>query len=183
MPIYFITGNKNKFAEASALIPGLKQIELDLPEIQEIDAKKIIAAKLKEALQYKQGEFIVEDTSLYLDCLQGLPGPLIKWFLEAQGCKGLADMAKKLGNVKASAKTIIGYTDGRDGVRYFSGAIAGKIIAPKEKSAFGWDPIFCPQGYKKSFAALTPAEKNKISMRGIAFRKLKKFLSKNKPVR
>jgi len=44
-----------------------------LPELQEIDARKIIEAKLIEARKYHDGEFIVEDTSLYLNCLNGLP--------------------------------------------------------------------------------------------------------------
>ncbi len=73
MEIYFITGNKNKFEEAKSVIPELQQLDIDLPEIQEIDAKTIIKAKLAEAFRYKQSEFIVEDTSLYLDCLNGLP--------------------------------------------------------------------------------------------------------------
>jgi inosine/xanthosine triphosphate pyrophosphatase family protein len=64
MTIYFITGNKSKFTEGKAILPELEQLEIDLPEIQEIDARLIIEAK--------------EDTSLYLECLNGLPGPLIK---------------------------------------------------------------------------------------------------------
>ena len=82
MELYFITGNKNKFAEVKAIIPNVKQLDIDLPEIQEIDAKNIIRAKLLEALRHKQVEFIVEDTSLHFDCLNGLSGPLIKWFLK-----------------------------------------------------------------------------------------------------
>jgi inosine/xanthosine triphosphate pyrophosphatase family protein len=80
MKIQFITGNKNKFAEAQKIISNLEQLDVDLPEIQEIDAKKVIEAKLQEARNLFEGEFVVEDTSLYLDCLNGLPGPLIKWF-------------------------------------------------------------------------------------------------------
>jgi inosine/xanthosine triphosphate pyrophosphatase family protein len=77
--IYFITGNKNKFAEVKNMLPEVEQLELDLEEIQEFDAHKVIQAKMKEAFKhYKSGDaFIIEDTSLYLDGLNGLPGPLI----------------------------------------------------------------------------------------------------------
>ncbi len=44
MKIQFITSNKNKFQEAKIIIPQLEQFEIDLPEIQEVDAKKIIEA-------------------------------------------------------------------------------------------------------------------------------------------
>ena len=176
MALYFITGNKNKFSEVKAIIPNVEQLDIDLPEIQDIDAKKIIRAKLLEALNYKQAEFIVEDTSLYLECLNGLPGPLIKWFMKTIGNGGLFNIAEKLGNNKAEAKTIIGYAKNPKEIYYFEGSVKGKIVSPRGKSGFGWDPIFQPEGFSKSFAELTPEEKNKISMRRIALSKLKEFL-------
>ena len=96
MPLYFITGNKNKFEEAKAMIPSLQQLDMDLVEIQSTDAHEIIRAKLNEALKYHEGELIVEDTSLYLSCLNGLPGPLIKWFLKSIGNEGIYNLTKNL---------------------------------------------------------------------------------------
>lgn len=177
--IYFITGNKNKFNEAKTIIDNLKQLEIDLPEIQEFDAHKIIRQKLLEALKHKDSEFVVEDTSLYFDCLNGLPGPLIKWFLEKLGNKGISNIVEKLGNNKAEAKTIIGYAKDKDKISFFEGTIRGKIVEPKGETNFGWDPIFQPEGHNKSFAEITREEKNRISMRKIAFTKLKEFLEKN----
>lgn len=107
--IYFITGNKNKFYEVKAILPSVKQLNIDLPEIQDIDARQIIKEKLMQAFSYRKGEFIVEDTSLHLDCLNGLPGPLIKWFLKTVGNAGLAEIALRLKNNKAIAKNLIGY--------------------------------------------------------------------------
>ena len=83
MKIFFITGNKNKLAEVHAIIKNVEQLDIDLPEIQELDPHKIIQAKVAQAFTHHAGPFIVEDTGLYLDCLHGLPGPLIKWFMEA----------------------------------------------------------------------------------------------------
>jgi inosine/xanthosine triphosphate pyrophosphatase family protein len=85
MAINFITGSRDKFIELKTVIDSLEQIEMELPEIQELDAHKIIEAKLKEAITRVAGEYIVEDTSLYFDALGSLPGPLIKWFVKAIG--------------------------------------------------------------------------------------------------
>jgi len=180
MTLYFITGNKNKFAEVSSILPNVKQFDIDLPEIQDIDAKEIIKVKLLEALNYKKAEFIIEDTSLYLDCLNGLPGPLIKWFMKTIGNEGLFNIAEKLGNTKAEAKTIIGYTKKANEIYYFEGSIKGIIVSPKGTSGFGWDPIFQPEGFSKSFAEMTLEEKNRISMRRIALNKLIEFIGVKK---
>jgi len=178
MPLYFITGNRNKFREAQKIIPSLRQLNIDLPEIQEIDPQKIIEAKLKEAFQHKKGRFIVEDTSLYLDCLNDLPGPLIKWFLQSLGNQGLFELADKFKNYQATAKTVIGYAKNSQEIYYFEGVLKGTIIAPQGKSGFGWDPIFQPQGYQKSLAKLSLDEKNAISMRRQALNRLQEFLRK-----
>lgn len=180
MSLYFITGNEKKFTEAKAILPNICQLKIDLPEIQDIDAKKIIKEKIKEAFHHQTGEFIVEDTSLYFECLNGLPGPLIKWFIEKIGNDGLFNIVKKLGNNKAEARTIIAYAKRKNEVYYFQGLVKGIIVKPRIKSKFSWDPIFKPNNLTKTFAELSKQEKNKISMRRIAFDKLKKFIKTNK---
>lgn len=92
------------------------------------------------------------------------------------GNDGLFNVVEKLGNNKAEAKTIIGYAESPEEIYYFEGSIKGTIVSPKGKSGFGWDPIFRPGGYSKSFAELTQEEKSKISMRRIALNKLKDFI-------
>ncbi|HBG81549.1 TPA: non-canonical purine NTP pyrophosphatase, RdgB/HAM1 family [candidate division CPR2 bacterium] len=175
--LYFITGNENKFREVKSILGGVEQLDVDLSEIQEIDAKVIINSKLKEALKHREGDFIVEDTSLYLDALNGLPGPLIKWFLKTTGNDGLAKIALSLGNNNAEAKTIIGYVEKSGAVSFFEGAVKGRIVEPRGDSSFGWDPIFIPDGYNKTFSEMSEEEKNSISMRRIALNKLKEYLS------
>lgn len=176
MTHYFITGNKNKFEEVRSILENVKQLDIDLPEIQDIDAHEVVKAKLLEALNHKGGDFIVEDTSLYLDCLNGLPGPLIKWFIKTIGNDGLYELSRKLDNDKAQVKTIVGYAKNRQDIHFFEGVVKGKIVSPKGKSGFGWDPIFKPNRASKSFAEMDSAEKNSISMRRIALNKLKKFM-------
>ncbi|MBU0476683.1 RdgB/HAM1 family non-canonical purine NTP pyrophosphatase [Patescibacteria group bacterium] len=195
MSFYFITGNKNKFNEVRAILSEAKnkvltegevlvldnveQFDIDLPEVQDIDSRKIIKAKLLAALKHKKGELIVEDTSLSFDCLKGLPGPFIKWFLKTMGREGLANLVEKLGNNKAEAKCIIGYAKSDKEIYFFEGLVRGRIVAPKGDSDFGWDPIFQPDGFLKTFAQMAREEKNSISHRRIALNKLKEFLKEN----
>ncbi len=175
--ISFITGNKGKFAEVQAIIPDVHQLDIDLPEIQEIDPKKVIEAKLKEArTQYAEREFIVEDTSLSLMCLNGLPGPLIKWFTKAMGNEGLVRITERFENNRAEARTMIGYLNAPGEISFFEGVIPGRIVSPRGDAGFGWDPIFLPDGYEKTFAEMTPVEKNAVSMRRIAVEKLAEAL-------
>jgi non-canonical purine NTP pyrophosphatase (RdgB/HAM1 family) len=173
MPLYFITGNTNKLREAQSFIPEIEQLAIDLPEIQDIDPKAIIQAKLNEALQHRDGGLIVEDVSLSLDALSGLPGPLIKWFLKTMGTAGLFTVADKLGNYRAEAKAIIGYAKNASEMHFFESSIKGTIVEPRGETTFGWDPIFQPDGYTKT---MTKEEKNAISHRKIAFTKLKAFI-------
>ncbi len=164
----------------------MEQLDIDLPEIQEIDAHEIIKAKLNSAVALSSyGEtgkssegsfFVVEDTSLYLDCLSGLPGPLIKWFEKTIGNDGLYDIARKYDNYDAQAKTVVGYCDNDGKIQFFNGTINGKIVTPQGEGDFGWGPIFMLDGYNKTFAQMSKEEKNKISMRRVAFEKLKDFL-------
>ncbi|QQS22631.1 non-canonical purine NTP pyrophosphatase [bacterium] len=177
MALKFITGNKNKLAEVQAVLPNIEQLDIDLVEIQDIDPHSIIAAKLKEALNHHDGEFIVEDTSLYLDGINGLPGPFIKWFLQKLDTEGIATLAQNSGNTRASAKVIIGYAKNKDDIKFFEGSILGNIVSPRGETTFGWDPVFQPDGYEKTFAEMTSQEKNQISMRRIAIEKLKEYLT------
>ena len=176
MTLYFITGNKGKLKEAQAIIPNVESVEFDLPEIQSMDPKEVISEKLKEAIKEHEGEFFVEDTSLYIECLNGFPGPLIKWMLDRIDDTGIGELVSKYDNNKAIAKTVIGYIDGRE-IHFFSGEIKGSITpTPKGEFGFGWGKIFKPEGYEKTFGEMTPEEKNTLSMRKIALEKLQKFL-------
>jgi len=175
MALYFITGNKGKLAEVQNILGNVEALNIDLLEIQSLDAHEIIKAKLEEAKKHHDGDFIVEDTSLYFESMKGLPGPFIKWFMKTVGNDGLYKIAQVFGNFNAEAKTVIGYSDSEGKVSFFEGSIRGTIVSPRGEG-FGWDPIFQPDGYTKTFGELTAEEKNSISMRKIALEKLKQNL-------
>ena len=183
MRILFITGNENKLEEARAILGPDIEIEaqdIDLPEIQSLDPEEVIKAKLIEARRHISGPFFVEDTSLFFDAWNGLPGPLIKWFLKSVGNQGLWDMLQQgVSTHGAEARSVIGYVDQQDQMHFFTGRLGGQIVSPSGSTQFGWDPIFLPFTMPvgtKTFADMTPEEKNAISMRRKALEGLRTHL-------
>jgi inosine triphosphate pyrophosphatase len=178
--ITFITGNAGKFKEASVLMPELEQCELDLPEIQELDPQVVIIEKLKEARRrLPDVAIVVEDTSLYIDALGGLPGPLIKWFLDRLKAEGIAEVVAKLGKeTSAQARCVVGYLPaGAVEPLFFEGVMRGRVVAPRGENGFGWDRLFLPEGSERTIGELSMEEKNEISIRAQAFGKLRDALT------
>lgn len=174
-PLYFVTGNADKFTEAKALLPQLQRVNFDLPEEQSLDPEVVIAKKLEVALTRHNGPLIVEDTSLYLDGLNGFPGPLIKWMLAAVGNQGIYDLCAGIKDRRAVARTVIGYHDGTS-VQFFMGETSGTIVPPVGNDGFGWDQIFQPDGLSETFAEMGDEFKAEFSMRTRAFEQLRKTL-------
>jgi len=178
--LLFATTNENKIKEAQEILGiKIKGIKLNIDEIQTFDPREAVCKKAYNAyLAYKK-PVLVEDTSLFFESWNGLPGVFIDYFMESVGIKGLLKMLKFTKNRKAKAITYLGIYDGK---KYytFKGEIQGKISQkPKGNSGFGWDPIFVPKGFSKTFAQMTTEEKNKISMRKKALLKLKKEMKKS----
>ena len=178
--LYFITGNKSKFDEAQAILSDIKleQLDIDLPEIQDVDAHEVVKAKLKAALEHHSGPLIVDDVSVRCKSLNGLPGPLIKWFLKVFSLEELHGLVEKMGNTDTEVSLLIGYARDREDIHFFEGVVRGKLVMPRGKS-FGWDPSFLPEGSDKTYGEMSYEEKNKMSHRRLALDKLKEFLEKN----
>ena len=182
MATYFVTGSEFKFKEACAVIPELEQLEMDLPEIQDLNPKAVIEAKLEEAAKHHDGDFVVEDTSLSLDALNGFPGTLIKWMLEAVKPEGMYRLAQQAGNQQATARTVIGYRQSGLAPIFFEGVINGRIVTPEGRGGFGFDPIFQPDGFQATFGEMDADQKTQFSMRTEAFKKLKEHLDRQRSV-
>lgn len=176
MELLLATGNEHKARELQTLLDRpVQRIKLDLPEIQAVDVQAVIEAKAREAYRLVGKPVLVEDTGLAFDAWHGLPGALVRWFLDRVGNEGLCQMLQTYDQRTASAETCIGYFDGQE-FFVFCGVVAGTIVPqPRGNGGFGWDPIFMPIGWDKTFAELTD-EKNLVSMRKLAVQKLKAFL-------
>lgn len=177
MTLHFITSNKSKFSEAKTFLKPLKQLDINVPEIQSMDIHEVIRAKLEAARKEHEGELMVEDTALTIGGLGGLPGPFVKWFLESLPLEKIAELAEASGDTSADALTVVGYHDSK-GVKFFEGRLHGKIVAPRGKRGFGWDRIFQPDRHDKTWGEMTLAEKNRMSMRKEAFSQLAEWLEK-----
>lgn len=182
MALYFITGNAGKFTEMKGLLPEIEQLDVDLPEIQSLNLRTIVETKLQAAFEHKQAEFIVEDTGVELDCLNGLPGPFIKWFLKTIGAEGIAKIAQMHGNNSATAKIVIGYAKSKENLHFFEAEMKGTVVPPRGDRGFGWDFIFQPDGFEKTCAEMTLEEKNQMSMRAQAAEHLRTFLNSRKKI-
>ena len=90
MKLHFATSNSNKLRELSSLLEHeLISVPLDLEEIQTTDLHELLKFKLNQAYEELHAPVIVEDTSLYFDAWNELPGPLIKLFLAGMGLEGI----------------------------------------------------------------------------------------------
>ncbi|MFN8494372.1 MAG: non-canonical purine NTP pyrophosphatase [Caldilineaceae bacterium] len=177
MELLLATGNQHKAQQIQAVLGrSVQPIKLELPEVQAIDVHAVIEQKAKEAYRQLGKPVLVEDTSLAIHAWNGLPGALIRWFLETVGNEGICEMLAAFEHLEATAETCIGYFDG-DAFRAFSGAVEGRIArSPHGSGGFGWDPIFIPNGWDKTFAEMTQEEGNTVSMRKVAILKLQAFL-------
>lgn len=175
---YFATGNQNKLREFNQILGfKLKQIDLDLLEPQAIDVCQVVKEKSKDAFEKTGKPVLVEDTGLEFTAWNGLPGALIKWFLDNVGNEGILKMMFGEENRQAKAKTAVGFYDGKK-YHVFVGEVDGEIpLNIRGEGGFGWDPIFMPKGFSKTFAEMNSNEKNQVSMRKMALKELKKFLN------
>mgnify|MGYP001597942491 CR=1 FL=1 len=176
--LIFITGNagKAKYLSDYFHLP-VDHVKLDLDEIQSLDLKKIVEDKAKRAYTIVNTPVLVEDVSLSFSALHGLPGPLIKWFYETLGNEGLAKILNPYPDRTATAEVCFALCD-ENGVHTFCSSKEGPISKePRGEAGFGWDPIFTPNGYTKTWAEMVDDEKHETSMRKLALEKLKYFLS------
>lgn len=177
--ITFVTGNANKLRETTAILGPLKSHSLDLPELQGT-INDIAIAKALAAADAIQGPVIVEDTALSYDAMGELPGPYIKWFLKSLGTEGLYKMLAGFENKSAKAICTFAYCPGPgQEVLLFQGINPGRIVAPRGKEVFGWNPVFEPEGFDKTYAEMDDDTKNSISHRFLALEKLRKFFKEN----
>jgi inosine triphosphate pyrophosphatase len=152
----FISGNQNKIDYLSrSLGIELEHRKVDLDEIQSADPKLVIEHKVRQAYTLLGTPVLVEDTSLSFNALDSLPGPFVKFFVEADnGLENMCRMLDGFDDRTAYGSVIYGYFDGEQ-LRYFEGRLNGTIaMHPRGDSGYGWDTIFMPEGY----GGLTRAE-------------------------
>ncbi len=174
----FVTGNAAKARYFSRHI-GFEcdHQAVDLEEIQSTDMKKITEDKARRAYDAIGRPVIVEDVGLFFEAWGGLPGPFIKFYVEQEN--GLENICRMLdGFSSRRAKTVV-MTTYYDGVTFthFEGGAAGEIaIHPHGNGGFGYDAIWCVDGYGgRTRAELTPEEDEKSYVEARPIKKLHNF--------
>lgn len=187
--LVFATNNAHKLEEISSILGNKVEI-LSLNDINcHVDIPE--TADTLEGNAFLKAEYIFEnygldcfadDTGLEVEALDGAPGVYSARYAGGEGHNAEANMQKLLQNMqgiqnrKAQFRTAICLI--LDGKKHlFEGEVKGEIVKEKRGgSGFGYDPIFVPEGYTKTFAEMGAETKNKISHRALAVEKLCKFL-------
>ena len=184
----FATNNQHKLDEVSRLLGGaytvlgLKAIGCDqeLPEEQDtLEGNSLQKARFVH--DHYHIDCFADDTGLEVEALSGDPGVYSARYAGPAN-DAEANMSLLLNNLKgvenrnARFRTVIALIlNGREFT--FEGIVNGQIIHIKKgRGGFGYDPIFMPQGFNRTFAQMSVEEKNAISHRGQAITKLKAFL-------
>ena len=188
MELCFATNNEHKLKEVRQLLGGSHRV-LSLSDIgcaEELrEDQDTLAGNSFQKAKYIFDNYYIscfaDDTGLEVDALQGAPGVYSARYAGAQRNDNdninlvLKDLAQSA-NRKAKFRTIITLVLQGE-VHQFEGIVKGEILTAKRGgTGFGYDPIFLPEGYQKSMAELTAEEKNAISHRGHAIKKLIEFL-------
>lgn len=187
--LVFATNNKHKLEEARKILEGMVEIlslaEIgcndDIPETATtLEGNALIKARyIKEHYGY---DCFADDTGLLVDALDGAPGVYSARYA-GEECNPQKNMEKLLSELEgieqraAAFVTCVALTL-RGSEHIFMGEIAGEITKEAKGTAgFGYDPIFKPFGYDKTFAELGDDTKNSISHRAKAMAKLAQFLN------
>ncbi len=174
MKIQLVTTNDHKVKEAKFFLKdaiGIEVIHFDkkINELQIEDVDKLVEDKVLKAFNIVGRPVFVEHTCLYIDSLNKFPGGLTQLFWDKLEEDKFSQILGNLNETSLTAKTVIAYCDAKK-IHRFEGQSRGKIApVPRGDSQFQWDTIFIPDGYDKTFAEMGELEKNKISMRKIAF--------------
>ncbi len=188
--ICFVSHNKNKLVEIKQLAPegfnifGLEELGLD-DEIPETGNTIEENSAIKAQFVYDRFKIacFADDTGLEIDALNGEPGVYSARYAGPgnNSVKNMEMVLKKMDgqeNRKARFKTVITFIDKKGDHRSFEGIVQGHILyKPKGTKGFGYDPIFQPVGYKKTFAEMSLEEKNRISHRSKSFNKFFSYLN------
>lgn len=187
MKIAFITTNKGKYEEVEDLFKSYdinvewinRKYEEDNDDTIEDTAKKA-AKKLSDELKMP---IVLEDTGLFFEAYDGFPGPSPKFIFKTLGYKGIFKLLDS-DTRKAYFQTFAAYCEPDGESITFSGEMRGEITtkifnAEKDFDFMPYDRIFIPEGKEVTISDMTMEEKNQLSQRSKAFRKLGEFL-KNK---
>ncbi len=184
--IVLASNNAHKVEEIQQIVNSFKILTLEevgfTEEVEETANTFEGNAQLKAATIFNVLKLptLADDSGLEVEVLGGAPGVFSKRYAGTErsedNIEKLLQELKGKENRKAQFRTVLCYIEGQE-EHYFEGIVRGTIIAEKRGTeGFGYDPIFVPEGYEKTFAELGTEIKNQISHRAIAVQKFSQFM-------
>ncbi|MGH9441121.1 MAG: non-canonical purine NTP pyrophosphatase [Thermoanaerobaculia bacterium] len=175
MDLVLVTGSAAKAREARDILgKDLEQVEIDLPEIQAATVEEVAREKSREAFRRIERACVVEDSALGFAAWGELPGPFIKWFEKAAGLEALCRSLDGFADRSATAICVLAYRSETDQLTAVGRAEGTIALHPRGSGGFGWDSIFIPLGFDRTFAEMPPEEKNAVSHRRKAWEELRR---------
>ena len=177
---FFVTGNVHKFHEARAVLSryniATAMLNVEAVEIQDDDIKTIAKTSALDAAHNSDLPVFVEDAGLFIKALNGFPGPYSSYAYRTIGTRGILKLMEKVGQRHAYFQSVVAFCnhDEKAEPLCFEGKAYGKLTYEERGSqGFGFDPIFQPVEAEngKTFAKMTPEEKNRYSHRAQALQK------------
>ena len=181
--IVFMTSNLNKVREIKEILSShsifIKHMNFKVPEIQSDSLEKIAKTSSIEAMNRSGKPTIVEDSGLFIQCLNGFPGPYSSYIQKTIGNSGILKLMKSFENRGATFMSVIAYCDQSQSPLAFVGKVHGSISKEERGKVWGFDPIFMPRGTEKTYAEMLPENKNKLSHRKEALEKFILWYNEN----
>ena len=174
--VNFVTTNAHKFEEAQNLLANygicIAKLDVEAVEIQDDHLENIAKYSVLDAVKNCGLPVFVEDAGLFIESLQGFPGPYSKFVFETVGVEGILKLMEGVKNRNAHFKSVICYGSPDQKPISFVGKVEGKIsLEIRGSDGFGYDPIFVPsQGDARTFAEMSITEKNSFSHRANALK-------------
>jgi XTP/dITP diphosphohydrolase len=181
--LYFITSNKGKLLEAEQKLRPLGysvvQKDLGYPEIQAETLEQVAMQGVMHVQARFDKPFMLEDAGLFIDTLQGFPGVYSKYVFFTIGLPGILRLLEGVNYRKAVFRSVYAYSESGCPPIISVGECPGTISREQRgKNGFGYDPIFLPNGSKRTFGEMTTEEKNIFSHRSKALETLVAHLKK-----
>ncbi|MBS7634498.1 XTP/dITP diphosphatase [Candidatus Bathyarchaeota archaeon] len=185
--IFFATGNIHKFNEARRILAeyniATAMIKVKTLELQDDNIENIARLSAIDAASKINLPVIVEDAGLFIDALNGFPGPYSSYVYRTIGKEGIIKLLEGVSSRKAYFKSVVAFCSPDGNVICFEGIIEGKIaMEPRGSSGFGFDPIFEPAEQPgETFGEMSIENKNRFSHRAKAVRKFAEWYRTQAP--
>ncbi len=177
MKVRFVTSNKHKFQEVKRMLSGIAEViwvKLEYPEVQASSLEEVATFSARWLKGKVEEPFFLEDSGLFIEALNGFPGPFSSYVFKTIGNEGILKLMQGITDRRATFKSVIALMDQE--LRLFVGSSPGEIAREIRGGGWGFDPIFVPDGSNGLTFGELGERKDEFSHRGRSVRELLNYL-------